>query len=127
VIMNTVFGSKFDIVSGYKVSGDVSLAIERGEVQGRWAGHVQHQENASGLGRRQRLNLLLAFGFKRHRNCRRCRLCSTSPRTKTETVALSCASSRAAIRLALVAPPASRDKIAILRRLYATMEDKESC
>jgi len=65
--MNTVFGSKFDIVSGYKVVATSRWRIERGEVQGRcgWS-WSSIQEHASGWVDDKRLNLLLQFGFKRH-------------------------------------------------------------
>ena len=33
--MNAVLGTKFKIVTGYPGGNDISLAIERGEVQGR--------------------------------------------------------------------------------------------
>jgi tripartite-type tricarboxylate transporter receptor subunit TctC len=42
LFLNNVLGTKFNIISGYKGSNDVYLAVERGEVQGRisngWAG-----------------------------------------------------------------------------------------
>jgi hypothetical protein len=40
--LNNVLGTKFKIISGYKSSNDIYLALDRGEVQGRvsngWAG-----------------------------------------------------------------------------------------
>lgn len=42
LFLNSVLGTKFKIISGYKSSNDVYLALDRGEVQGRvsngWAG-----------------------------------------------------------------------------------------
>jgi tripartite-type tricarboxylate transporter receptor subunit TctC len=66
-LMNALFGSKFDLVSGYKVSGDVSLAIERGEVQGRcgWAWSsikATHQHWVD----QKKLNLLVQFSLVKH-------------------------------------------------------------
>jgi tripartite-type tricarboxylate transporter receptor subunit TctC len=61
-IMNAMFGSKFELVSGYKVTGDVSLAMERGEVQGRcgWAWSALKATHQRWIDEKK-LNLLVQF------------------------------------------------------------------
>lgn len=36
LLTNAVLGTKIDIITGYKSGGAINLAIERGEVEGRW-------------------------------------------------------------------------------------------
>jgi hypothetical protein len=38
-VMNSVLGTRFKIISGYKSTGDIALAIERGEIEGTASYH----------------------------------------------------------------------------------------
>ena len=49
----SILGMKFKIVSGYPASGDVLLAIERGEVEGHLRELRQHQVASAGMDRDQ--------------------------------------------------------------------------
>ena len=128
VIMNSVFGSKFDIVSGYKVSGDVSLAIERGEVQGRcgWSWSSIKNTHQAWVDDR-RLNLLLQFGFKKHPDLPQVPLVLDIAKDEKQKQLLKLIIARQLFGWPFVAPPGvPADKIAVLRKAFMqTMEDKE--
>ena len=127
-IMNAVFGSKFDIVSGYKVSGDVSLAIERGEVQGRcgWSWSSIKNTHQAWVDDK-RLNLLLQFGFKKHPQLPHVPLVLDIAKDERQQQVLKLIIARQLFGWPFVAPPGvPADKIAVLRKAFMqTMEDKE--
>jgi len=127
-LMNAVFGSKFDIVSGYKVSGDVSLAIERGEVQGRcgwsWSSIKNtHQQWVDD----KRLNLLLQFGFKKHPQLPDVPLVLDIAKDEQQKQLLKLVIARQLFGWPFVAPPGvPAERVAVLRKAFMqTMEDKE--
>ena len=126
--MNAVFGSKFDIVSGYKVSGDVSLAIERGEVQGRcgWSWSSIKNTHQAWVDDK-RLKLLLQFGFKKHAQLPDVPLVLDIARDEKQKQLLKLIIARQLFGWPFVAPPGvPADRIAILRKAFMqTMEDKE--
>lgn len=66
-LMNAIAGFKFKVIPGYKSGGDVDLAIERGEVEGRaataWGG--MKGRNSDWL-EQKKVNLLFQTGFERH-------------------------------------------------------------
>jgi tripartite-type tricarboxylate transporter receptor subunit TctC len=127
-IMNAVFGSKFDIVSGYKVSGDVSLAIERGEVQGRcgWSWSSIKNTHQAWVDDK-RLNLLLQFGFKKHPQLPHVPLVLDIAKDEKQQQLLKLIIARQLFGWPFVAPPGvPADKIAVLRKAFMqTMEDRE--
>ena len=127
-IMNAVFGSKFKVVSGYKVSGDVALAIERGEVQGRcgwsWssikATHQQWVDDG-------RLKLLLQFGFAKHPQLPNVPLVLDIARDDRQKQLIKLIIARQLFGWPFVAPPGMpADKVAVLRKAFMdTMKDPE--
>jgi hypothetical protein len=127
-IMNAIFGSKFDVVSGYKVSGDVSLAIERGEVEGRcgwsWSSiKATHQQWVDA----KKLNLLLQFSLFKHPQLPNVPLVFEFARDERQRQLLKLVIARQAFGWPFVAPPGvPADKVAVLRKAFMqTMEDKE--
>jgi tripartite-type tricarboxylate transporter receptor subunit TctC len=128
VIMNTVFGSKFDIVSGYKVSGDVSLAIERGEVQGRcgWSWSSIKNTHQAWVDDK-RLNLLLQFGFKKHAELPDVPLVLDIAKDEKQKQLLRLVIARQLFGWPFVAPPGvPADKVAVLRKAFMqAMQDEE--
>jgi tripartite-type tricarboxylate transporter receptor subunit TctC len=127
-IMNAVFGSKFDVVSGYKVSGDVSLAIERGEVQGRcgWSWSSIKNTHQAWVDDK-RLNLLLQFGFAKHPQLPNVPLVLDIAKDEKQRQLLKLIIARQLFGWPFVAPPGvPADKIAVLRKAFMdTMADKE--
>ncbi|HEU0070440.1 MAG TPA: tripartite tricarboxylate transporter substrate-binding protein [Alphaproteobacteria bacterium] len=66
-VMNRVLGTKFKIIGGYKSTGDIALAIERGELQGTASYHYSSiiTRNPAWLENKQ-VNVLLQGSLRRH-------------------------------------------------------------
>ena len=128
VLMNAVFGTKFDVIGGYKVSGDVSMAIERGEVQGRcgWSWSSIKNTHQAWVDDK-RLNLLLQFGFKKHPQLPDVPLVLDIARDEKQKQLLKLVIARQLFGWPFVAPPGvSADKVAVLRKAFMqTMQDKD--
>ncbi len=127
-IMNAVFGSKFKVVSGYKVSGDVSLAIERGEVQGRcgwsWTSiKATHQKWIDD----GRMKLLLQYGFAKHPELPNVPLVLDITKDERQKQLIKLIIARQLFGWPFVAPPGMpADKVAVLRKAFMeTMKDPE--
>ena len=127
-IMNAMFGSQFKVVQGYKVSGDVSLAIERGEIQGRcgwsWSSIKNtHQQWVTD----KRFNLLTQFGVAKHPELPNVPLITEFAKDDRQRQVLKLLVARQTFGWPFVAPPGvPADKVAVLRKAFvATMKDPE--
>jgi tripartite-type tricarboxylate transporter receptor subunit TctC len=70
VVLNELLGTKFRVVHGYKSGADISLALERGEVQGRvgWSvGSLTSGSTADWL-REKKVTVLVQLGLFKHKN-----------------------------------------------------------
>jgi tripartite-type tricarboxylate transporter receptor subunit TctC len=70
LVLNEFLGTKFKVVHGYKSGGDISLAMERGEVQGRvgWSvGSLLSGSTADWLPERK-VTVLIQLGLFKHKN-----------------------------------------------------------
>ena len=127
-LMNAVFGTKFDVIGGYKVSGDVSLAIERGEVQGRcgWSWSSIKNTHQAWVDDK-RLNLLLQFGFAKHPQLPHVPLVLDIAKDDKQRQLLKLVIARQLFGWPFVAPPGvPADKVAVLRKAFMdTMQDKD--
>jgi tripartite-type tricarboxylate transporter receptor subunit TctC len=128
VLMNAVFGTKFDVIGGYKVSGDVSLAIERGEVQGRcgWSWSSIKNTHQAWVDDK-RLNLLLQFGFAKHPQLPHVPLVLDIAKDDRQRQLLKLVIARQLFGWPFVAPPGvPADRVAVLRKAFMeTMQDKD--
>jgi tripartite-type tricarboxylate transporter receptor subunit TctC len=66
-VMNSVLGTKFKIVMGYKSTTEIGLALERGEIQGRAGNNFNSLkvENGDWL-KEDKINLLAQVGLERN-------------------------------------------------------------
>lgn len=66
-VMNRVLGTKFKIIPGYKSTGDIALAIERGELQGTASYHYSSiiTRNPAWIDDKL-VNVLLQLSLRRH-------------------------------------------------------------
>lgn len=66
-VMNNLLGTKFKIIAGYDSTGDIALAIERGELQGTASYHYSSiiTRNPAWLGEKK-VNILLQLALRRH-------------------------------------------------------------
>lgn len=127
-LMNAVFGTKFDVIGGYKVSGDVSLAIERGEVQGRcgWSWSSIKNTHQAWVDDK-RLTLLLQFGFQKHPQLPHVPLVLDIAKDEKQKQLLKLIIARQLFGWPFVAPPGvPADKVAVLRKAFMqTMQDSD--
>jgi tripartite-type tricarboxylate transporter receptor subunit TctC len=67
VVMNEVLGTRFRVITGFQGSQESSLAIERGEVDGRcgW-GWTSIKSTSSNWIKERKLNILMQFGLSKN-------------------------------------------------------------
>ena len=125
VIVNSLFGTKFKIVMGFKGGGALELSLERGEMLGHagsllnWAVRKPHWLKSG------RIRILAQIGLRRMPDFSDVPLLSEFARDDEERQILQFISSRAGIGRPFVAPPGTpRDRVAALRKAFvATMKD----
>jgi tripartite-type tricarboxylate transporter receptor subunit TctC len=127
-LLNNLVGTKFKIVSGYKSTAEIHIAMERGEVQGR-AGNLfssllsQNRDWLDG----KKINLLMQVGSKRDPNFKDVPLMTeltTNPEAKR---ILTIYSGDVALgRSFITTPGVPADRLAALRKAFdETMADPE--
>lgn len=126
--LNKLYGSRFKIVTGYPGGGEVNIAMERGEVQGRgsnsWAAWNSTKPEWV---RDKKLNILVQVGLKRHPDLPDVPLLMELASTDIDRQVLAFISAETAISRALVAPPeVPAERIEALRRAFdAAIGDPE--
>ena len=70
LVLNELLGTKFKVVHGYKSGGDISLALERGEVQGRvgWSAGSLLSSSTSEWLAQKKVTVLVQLGLFKHKN-----------------------------------------------------------
>ena len=127
-LLNGILGTKFRVVSGYKGTETVGLAMERGEVEGTcgatWAtikgarkDWVEHD----------RINVILQLALTKHPELPNARLVVDAARSDAERQALELVFAPQAMGRPITAPPAiPPERAAALRAAFdATMKDAE--
>ncbi len=126
--LNKVYGSKLKIVTGYPGGGEVNIAMERGEVNGRgsnsWAAWNSTKPEWV---RDKKLNILVQVGLTRHKDLPDVPLLLELATADIDRQVLAFISAETAISRAIVAPPdVPADRIAALRRAFdAAIKDPE--
>lgn len=125
--LNRVLGARFKIIAGYRTSGEVDLALQRGEVEGRGGGSYStlFQEHPDWL-RDGRLIIAAQIGRERDPLMPDAPLITELAKTEEQRQILDFISSPVAVGRPFLAPPETpADRVAILRRAFdATMTDK---
>jgi tripartite-type tricarboxylate transporter receptor subunit TctC len=125
-VSNTVLGTRFKIVSGYPGGGDINLAVERGEVDGRgsdsWAS--MKANNARWL-REKTINILFQIGPRREADLPDAPLWSELGESDEQRAILDVLSGDVAVgRPILTAPGVPAERVAALRLAFdRTMRD----
>jgi tripartite-type tricarboxylate transporter receptor subunit TctC len=127
-LLNGILGTKFRVVSGYKGTETVGLAMERGEVEGTcgatWAtikgarkDWIEHD----------RINVILQLALTKHPELPNARLVVDAARTAEERQALELVFAPQAMGRPIAAPPAiPAERAAALRAAFdATMTDPD--
>ena len=126
--INKVYGAKLKIVTGYPGGGEVNIAMERGEVNGRgsnsWAAWKSTKPEWI---RDKRLNILVQVGLTRHPELPDVPTLVELAGSDIDREVMRFISAETAIARALVAPPeVPADRIEALRRAFdAAMKDPE--
>jgi tripartite-type tricarboxylate transporter receptor subunit TctC len=127
-IVNGVLGTKMKIVSGYPGGNDVSLAMERGEVQGRcgwsWSSVVATRNDWY---ESKKINVLVQMSLQKHPDLPNVPLVIDLANTPEEKQILTLVFARQALGRPFVAPPGiPQDRVAALRKAFMdTMKDPE--
>jgi len=126
--LQKVYGAKVKLVTGYPGGGEVNIAMERGEVQGRgsnsWSSWKSTKPDWLKDGK---LNILVQVGLTRDKELPDVPLLLELASNDLDRNVLRFISAETSIARALVAPPdVPADRIEALRRAFdATMKDPE--
>jgi len=119
-VLNNVLGTKFKVVSGYKSTNDIGLAMERGEVEGRAGNNFNSlkTENADWL-REGKIVLLVQIGLEADREFPQVPLLVDLARTEEERQILNLFSTDVVIGRPFLTPPGlPPDRIRLLRKAF---------
>ena len=127
IVLNQVVGTRFKVIGGYKGTGDIALAVERGELHGTASYHYSSiiGRNPDWLTRKQ-VNVLLQLSACASIRCSRmCRWWASSRSNDEQRAILELVFARQEMGRPYMLPPDTPPGIAeILRRAFdATMRD----
>jgi tripartite-type tricarboxylate transporter receptor subunit TctC len=120
IMARDMFGLKFRIVSGYKNSPDVKLAMERGEVDGTFAnGWSSVATDRPEWIRDKKIRIIVQHGFRRHPDLPEVPLFSELARSEAERQAIVFMMARQEAAKPYFAPPdLPKERLALLRRAF---------
>lgn len=127
-VMNRVLGTKFKIISGYKSTGDIALAIERGELQGTASYHYSSiiTRNPAWLDDKK-VNVLLQLSLRRHNKFPNIPAVSDLPKTEEQKQIIDLVFARQEMGRPFMLPPDTPAAIvtAFRKGFDAVMKDPE--
>ncbi|MCC6890128.1 MAG: hypothetical protein IT536_16480 [Hyphomicrobiales bacterium] len=125
-LTNALLGTKFKIVPGYQGTPDLSLAIERGEVEGRlgWCWDCLKQDKPDWV-RGKKITVLLQFAFAKHPELTDVPLVMDLAKNDTDRQIMRLAFGNLEMARPFLAPPGvPADRVAALRAAFeATAKD----
>lgn len=128
VVMNRLLGTKFKVITGYKSSAEVMLAVERGELEGVMSWNYSSvRASHMDLIRDGKVNVMVQFALKKHRELPKVPLITDFAKNDEERAILDLVFSRQEMGRPFMAPPKTPPAIAkILRKAFAdTFKDSE--
>ncbi len=126
--LQKVYGAKIKLVTGYPGGGEVNIAMERGEVQGRGSNSWSSWKSTKpDWLRDKKINILVQVGLTRDKELPEVPLLLELAGNDLDRNVLAFISAETSIARALVAPPdVPADRIEALRRAFdAAMKDPE--
>ncbi|MEA3110091.1 MAG: hypothetical protein QOI88_4696, partial [Gammaproteobacteria bacterium] len=126
ILARDMFGLKFKIVTGYKASNDVKLAMERGEVQGTFANGWSSIKTAEPEWLRdKKIRIIVQHGFRKLPELPDVPLFIDMAQNEADRQALVVMLARQEVAKPYFAPPdVPPERLAILRRAFdATVRD----
>jgi tripartite-type tricarboxylate transporter receptor subunit TctC len=128
LLLNRLLGTKFEIITGYKSSGEAMLAVERGELDGiiSW-NYSSIRASRLYLVTDKKINLLLQFALSKHEELPDVPVVTELARNDEERAILELIFARQEMGRPFLAPPSTPPAVAtILRDAFdATMRDPE--
>ncbi|HET9149596.1 MAG TPA: tripartite tricarboxylate transporter substrate-binding protein [Alphaproteobacteria bacterium] len=123
VVMNRLLGTKFKIITGYKSSAEVMLAVERGELEGVMSWNYSSvRASHMDLIRDHKVNLMVQFALKKHRELPDVPLITDFATNDEERAILDLVFSRQEMGRPFMAPPKTPRSVAkILRDAFAAL------
>ena len=127
-VMNAMLGTKFKIINGFAGGNDVTLAIERGDVQGRcgwsWSSLVATRPDWIAA---KKVIVLVQMSLSKHADLPDVPLIMDLARTEQQRLTLKLIFARQVMGRPYAAPPGvSEDRVAALRQAFmATMKDND--
>ena len=127
IAMNAVLGTKFKIVMGYKSSEEVTLAVQRGEVQARSDGLSSIARQHLDWIKDKTIDVLAVVGLKRDKLLPDVPLMMEFAKNEQDRETLKLISAPTALGRPYLAPPdIPADRLAALRKAFMeTLRDKE--
>ena len=127
-LANAVFNYKFKVVTGYKSTQDIHLAMERGEIHGNGATNWTTLLALNGdWVKEKKVNAIAQWAFKKHRDLPNVPLVLELAKNDQDRAALELAIARLEYGRPFFVPPGvPADRVQALRRAFdATMKDKD--
>ena len=126
LIMNKVLGTRFKIVTGYRSSEEINVAMERGEVEARTLGLTSIFSQSSDWLKDGKITILAQIGAKRDARLPDVPLLSELAATEEQRQVVRLVASPTALGRPYVAPPGvDAERLATLRHAFeAVMKDK---
>ena len=124
--MNALLGTRFKIVSGYKSSEDINIALQRGEVEARAFSLISITAQRADWLRDKKITILAQVGAKRAHEIPDVPLVTELARSEEDRQVFKLISAAQALGRPYLAPPGvPADRLAILRKAFeATLKDK---
>jgi tripartite-type tricarboxylate transporter receptor subunit TctC len=124
--MNALLGTRFKIVSGYKSSEDINIALQRGEVEARAFSLISITAQRADWLRDKKITILAQVGAKRAHEIPDVPLVTELARSEEDRQVFKLISAAQALGRPYLAPPGvPAERLAILRKAFeATLKDK---
>ena len=125
-VMNALLGTRFKIVTGYKSSEDINIALQRGEVEARAFSLSSIMAQRADWLRDKRITILAQVGAKRAHEIPDVLLVTELAKSEEDRQVFKLISAAQGLGRPYLAPPGvPADRLAILRQAFeATMKDK---
>jgi tripartite-type tricarboxylate transporter receptor subunit TctC len=125
-VMNALLGTRFKIVTGYKSSEDVNIALQRGEVEARAFSMSSIVAQRSDWLRDKKITILAQVGAKRAHEIPDVPLVTELARSEEDRQIFKLISAAQGLGRPYLAPPGvPAERLAILRKAFeATLQDK---
>ena len=125
-VMNTILGTKFKVIKGYKSTGEIFTAMERGEVQARGGGYqaiaIQHPDWL----RDNKVRFIIQIGRQREAELMDVPLWTEVAKTEEQREVLRLIGSTISVGRPFLAPPGlPADRVAMLRHAFAAAVKEE--